>query len=60
MKINRAAPAIAFAFGIFAGLYCGWSVTPAAAADWAAVAASCKPSAIRTQDNDIRLDEDDG
>jgi hypothetical protein len=44
---------------MFAGLYCSFPVRAAAAADWAAtVAASCKPTAVITPDNDIRLDED--
>jgi len=58
LKIKSAA-ALAAMISMFAGLYCCCPVGPAAAADWAdAVAASCKPTAISTPDNDIRLDED--
>ena len=57
-KIKSAA-ALAAMISMFACLYSCCPVRPAAAADWAdAVAASCKPTAISTPDNDIRLDED--
>lgn len=56
---TKSAAALAAMISMFAGLYCCCPVWPAAAADWAdAVATSCKPTAISTPDNDIRLDQD--